>query len=83
MQSAGLPGFPASAGAHLEGLEVTHPFQPRRYAGSVCPSAHWTHLSNRRDVPGGDNTLLQFGARARPRAQKAVAPRGVRCLFSA
>lgn len=60
-------------------LSLPTKFQLRRYAGSVCPSAHRTHLSNRPDVLGGDNTLGQFGARA----QRAAAPPGARCLFSA
>lgn len=78
VQSAGLLRFLASAGAHLQSLGFAHQFQPRRYAGSVCPSAHRTHLSNRPDVPEGDNTLRQFGARA----QRTAAPPGARCLFS-
>lgn len=68
VQSAGLLSFLASAGAHLQSLGFAHQFQPRRYAGSVCPSAHRTHLSNRPDVPEGDNTLRQFGARARTKS---------------
>lgn len=47
---------------------LAHRFQPRHQANSVCPSAHRTHLSNRPVVPGRDNTLRQFGARARTKS---------------
>lgn len=53
---------------------------PRRYEGSVCPLAHRTHLSNRPDVPGEDNTLRQFGARAHKELQHRP---GLTVLFSA